>query len=542
MKPLTRLQVLEKQNKDLRVRLENRQGKSELALCSVEDEIKELRSQLDARDKVIAMLQAELASLTDENEILRQKDEASRAEIDALMGALDKAEDRAAKLEAMLKKDSTTSSKPPSTDNEFAKAKAKSGKERSGKKPGGQPGHKGHRLEPSPNPDVIVDRNPPAFCPCCDGEVLIGNDYEPRQAIDVEVIVTVTEERLHSGVCAGCGKVWQGEFSEGFKSHVGYGPSVKTMAATLNVDANVPVNKTATFISSMTDGKINMSDGTVVNIVAELAKKLAPTVQDIILMLASCGVLNIDETGMRVNGKLSWMHIISNDMYSLFGRNLTRGTPNEVMNGLILLFTGVLVHDHLSSYYKYTHLTHAECNAHILRYLKAVTEIMKHPWAQGMAKLLADSNKRKKELVESEASGMEPEELDVIRNQFTALLDQGQLEYDAATAGKKNITYYAEERRLLARLRKFMDEHLLFLANFDVPFDNNGAEQGARHLKSKLKTAGCFRSDDGIDNYATNASVFATLRKHGRNIYSAIKSTFLGDCPRFVEESYADSS
>ena len=542
MKQLTRLQILERQNKDLRARLENRQGKAELSLCAFEDGMNELKAQLAAKDKIIAMLQAGLSSLTEDYNGQRQANEEMRKEIDALRDALDKAEDRAAKLAAMLKKDSTTSSQPPSKDNAFAKAKAKSGKKRSGKKPGGQFGHKGHRLEPSPEPDIIVDRMPPISCPCCNGEVIGTEGFEARQVIDVEVIVTVTEERSHSGQCTSCGKTWSGDFSENFKSPVGYGHSVKTIAATLNADANVPINKTARFISNLTGGRISMSDGTVVNITDELAGKLGPTVQDIILMLASCGVLNVDETGMRLNGNVSWMQIISSEFFSLFGRSLKRGTPNDAMNNLILLFTGVLVHDHLISYYGYTHLTHAECNVHILRYLKAVTEIMKHPWAKDMAELLSDANKRKKELVESNKASISPKELEKIRSQYINLLNQGQSEYDAAIAGKKNITYYAEERRLLNRLRKFIDEHLLFLADFNVPFDNNGAERDAKHVKGKQKTAGGFRSDKGIDNYATIASVIGTLRKQRMNIFTAIKAAFKGDCPRFVPGSQPDSS
>lgn len=560
MRPLTPKQVLEKQNKELRIRLENRAGKAELALCAMEDEVKSLKAQLHSlekarkdeakdlevqlreKDKIVAMLQAGYSPIVAENDALRQQVESLHAEIGALQDALDKSEDRAAVLAAMLKKDSTTSSKPPSTDNDFTKAKANSEKKKSGKKPGGQPGHNGHRLEPSPEPDIIVDSMPPDTCPCCGGGVVAIDGFEPRQVIDVEVIVTVTEERSHSGRCADCGEIWSGGFSEGFNSHVGYGHSVRTMVATLNADANVPINKTARFISNLTGGRIDMSDGTVVNIVAELAGKLAPTVQDIIIMLASCGVLNVDETGMRVNGSISWMQIISSEFYTLFGRSLKRGTPNDAMNGLILLFAGVLVHDHLSSYYRYKHLTHAECNAHILRYLKAVTEIMKHPWAQDMAKLLCDANKRKKELIKSGASCMEPEELEEIRSQYAAFLNQGQMEYEAAIAGKKNIKYYDEERRLLNRLKEFIDEHLLFLADFDVPFDNNGAERSAKHVKGKQKTAGGFRSDSGIDNYAAIASVIATLRKQGKGVFAAIRDTFQGKCPRFVANLNPDTS
>jgi transposase len=284
-----------------------------------------------------------------------------------------------------------------------------------------------------------------------------------------------------------------------------------------------------------------MSDGTVVNIIDDLAGGFAGPLQDIAGALASCGVLNVDETGYRVNGNLTWMQIISSENYSLYGRSPKRGTPNEAMDSLLLLFTGVLVHDHLKSYYRYTHLTHAECNTHGLRYLKAVTEIMSHTWAKAMAGLLTDANERKKELIDAGASGMEDTELAGIRRKYTDILRQGWLEYEAAIAGKKNITYYNEERRLLNRLEDYIDEHLRFLSDFTVPFSNNGAEHGAYHLKRKHKTAGGFRSDGGVDNYAAVASVIATLRKQRTPIFPAIRNTFRGAPPRFSKPVAAGS-
>jgi transposase len=235
---------------------------------------------------------------------------------------------------------------------------------------------------------------------------------------------------------------------------------------------------------------------------------------------------NVDETSVRINGKLTWMQIISNENFSLFGRSQKRGTLNDVMNSLIMLFTGVLVHDHLKSYYGYTHLSHAECNVHVLRYLKAVTEIMKHPWAKDMADLMTEANKHKNDLLEAGVSAIPEDKLAAIRENYRSILNQGQKEYDAAVAGKKNITYFDEERRLLNRLRKYLDEHLRFLNDFSVPFSNNGAELGARHVKGKQKTSGGFRSDGGVDNYAVIASAIATLRKQRKHIYSAIRGAF----------------
>ena len=539
MKSLTRLQMLEKQNKDLRARLENRGGKAELALCAIEAEQKALKTQLREKDLAIAMLQAGYAPLEAENAALRQQVGFLLGEINALRDALDKAEDRAAKLAAMLKKDSSTSDRATSSD--FTRAKATSYKEKSGKKIGGQPGHAGRRLLPSPDPDEVIDKMPPNVCPGCGGKVVHSGQYERRQVFDLDVRIKVTEERAHGGCCGGCGLKLGGEFSEGFNSHVAYGPTIKAIAAMLNANANVPVHKTAVFLSSLTGGRVNMSDGTVVNIVSDLAERLGETVRDIVGALAACGVLNVDETGVRINGNLNWMQIISNESFTLFGRSLKRGTPNADMNGLLLLFTGILVHDHLLSYYGYAHVSHAECNVHVLRYLKAVSGIMRHEWAREMAGLLKEANKRKKDLMGAGAGSMKPDELKAFRDKYSEILAQGQKEYEAAIGGKKNITYYDEERRLLARLKAYMDEHLYFLKDFAVPFSNNIAEHGARHVKGKKNASGGFRSDRGADNYAAVASVMATLRKQGINVFSAIRDAFRGSAPRFFHTAELDT-
>ena len=536
---LTPMQVLKKENKDLRIRLENRQGKAELALCAMEDEMKRLMAELREKGKLVDMLQAGYAPLEAENSSLRQQMADLRMENSALRDALDKAEDRAARLAAMLKKDSSTSDK--STSSDFARVKATSDKEKSGKKIGGQPGHEGRRLLPSPAPDEVIDKIPPEVCPDCGGDVILSGKYESRQVFDVEVRINVKEERAHNGYCGGCGKKLKGGFSEGFNSYVGYGPMVKAIAALLNTDANVPIHQTAVFLSSVTGGRINMSDGTVVNIVSDLAGRLGETVRDIIDALAACGVLNVDETGVRINGNLNWLQIISNEHFTLFGRSPKRGTPNAEMNDLLLLFTGILVHDHLMSYYGYAHVSHAECNVHVLRYLKAVYKIMHHTWAKEMAELLKEANKRKKELMDAGIGLMNPDELKNIRMKYNEILEQGKNEYTAAIEGKKNITYYTEERRLLTRLTEYAEEHLRFLENFDVPFSNNGAEHGARHIKGKKNASGGFRTDGGVDNYAVVASVMATLRKHGMNAFSALCDTFRGSAPRFGKTTNLDT-
>ncbi len=178
-------------------------------------------------------------------------------------------------------------------------------------------------------------------------------------------------------------------------------------------------------------------------------------------------------------------------------------------------------------------MTHAECNVHILRYLKAVIEIMKHPWATDLAEFLRAANKLKKNYLAMGRHSMDENKLNSLFAHYDEILEAGRAQYAAATENKKNISYYNDERLLLLRLGEYKQEHLRFLTNFDVPFDNNGPERDARFLKGKVKVAGCFRSEEGAKSYVKIASLISTLRKQNADLYVTINDIFNGILPSF---------
>lgn len=522
---MTKLQILEKQNKDYKIRLENNAVKQEIDRAKWLEECNKLEASLKAKDSVITMLQKEIMTLTESERSLKEENK-------LLKETLEKAEDLAAQYRAMMQKDSKTSSKPPTTDG-YKKPKIYNSRKKSVKKPGGQFGHVGHTLNPYENPTNIVKKNPPLKCEC-GGEINTTDTYTAKQQVDVIVMPIITEERVYTGNCTVCGRKHRGEYSEGYVNPVQYGVGLKAMVASLNAHANVTVNKTAAFLNSVTNGLLNISDGTVVNIMHELSSGLGETIDAIKAGLIAGKILNADETGCRVNGGLDWIQIFCNELYTLFSRNTKRGSLCVENEDILLLFTGILVHDHFKSYYNYEHMTHAECNAHILRYLEAVIKIQEHRWAKEMSEFLRLTLHQKKERLAAGIPSFSEDELQEIRVRYLEILKDGQSEYDAAVAGKKNIKYYDEERCLLKRLLEYADQHLLFVNDFDVPFDNNNAEHGARFMKSKLKSAGCFRSEQGADDYARVASLIATLRKQNQNIFSTIRDIFNGIQPAFV--------
>jgi len=529
MMTMTKNQQLERQNKDLKTLLSNLKAKQELAevsyqeqlaslkndLGSMPDQIKQLREHNAKKDEIIAKQKEKIITLKNENTKLSK--------------SLEKAKQLIGKLRARLRKDSSTSDKPSSTDA-FKKPKPQSLREKSGKKPGGQPGHAGHTLPIYPNPTRIIEIKP-ENCSHCGCAVEITGDYAAKQKVDIEVIVNVTEERAFKGICPDCGKATVGEFNDGFKSQVSYGDNVKAATALISEHGFVSVSKTAEIISSLTGGAVNLSWGTVVNMQKELSRKLEDTIDIIRAGLIAGKVIGADETGCRVNGSLDWIQIFCNEDFALFGLNENRGAIDGNL-GILAYFVGILVHDHLSSYYKYATLTHAECNEHVLRVLKGLAEIFKHGWIQEMSELLKRACHEKNELVRRNETAMPQEKIEEFTKEYEAILQKGWREYSAATNGNKSSeSYYVEEKRLLARLGEFKEEHLLFLNDFDAPFTNNLSEQGIRKVKGKLKVAGCFRSLEGAIAYARIASLITTLIKQDKNVFEGIRLVYSGQSP-----------
>jgi hypothetical protein len=524
--------ILEKQSQDLRTRLENFKIKSEMKIAELMETIKQLTKSLLDKDKIVHMLQKCIEQITAENKKLHEENDEQALKIDVL-------EDKVNKLTGSLKKTSSNSGKPPASDGlKKPPAKTKSTRQKSEKKRGGQEGHEGRTLPLHTHPAVTVKNMPPEICEC-GGGIVCGDEYIAKQVIDIAVSLVVTEEQTYSGVCKNCGKRYHGAFSEKFVNPVQYGAGLKALVAMLNAYANVSMNKITEMLESITDGQICLSDGSVVNILHELSMDLEQTIEFIKQRLIESHVLCADETGCRVNGKLNWFQIFTNEEYTLFGHNAKRSSFCIQGQDLLLLFTGILMHDHLKTYYtRYadTKMDHAECNVHILRYLLAVQEIQKHAWARSMFEFLLKTNQRKQERIAAGFSAFDEQTQQNIRDEYLSILEEGQKEYETAVEGKTSITYYNEERCLLARLKEYADQHLLFVMDFQVPFGNNNAEQGARIVKGKTKSSGGFRSDKGAVDYARIASLIATLRKQKLNVAEAIEALFNGNVPSFVAD------
>ena len=294
------------------------------------------------------------------------------------------------KLEGRLSKDSRNSSKPPSSDG----LKKGKGKKRTaslrprGEKPnGGQPGHEGHRLDFSDQVDHSQSHTV-SNCPHCQ-ESLMGVEawgYEERQVFDIPAIrIEVTAHRAEIKVCPGCGQKSRGTFPSGVTQATQYGNGVKTWASYWTHQHFIPLERTAQIFEDLLGHRI--SEGMVLKAGAELDREVGPSIEAIQEQLKSCEILHLDESGLRVLGKLHWLHVASTDRLTDYGIHGKRGREGMDALGIVANFSGRAVHDHWKPYFHYD-CDHALCNAHHLRELRYIETQYGQPWATQMAQLL----------------------------------------------------------------------------------------------------------------------------------------------------------
>jgi transposase len=457
-----------------------------------------------------------------------------RVEMAALWADNERLRAENAELRARLGKNSRNSAKPPSSDG-LDKPAPKSLRTRSGRRPGGQGGHRGQTLCQVGDPAEIL-RHEPVCCRGC-GSGLAGAaevGRERRQVFDLpEITLRVREHQLIKRRC-GCGVVTGGDAPDGVAAPVQYGPAVAAIAVYLYAGQFLSKDRTATAMGELFGAA--MSGGTVAALTGRAAARLqAPggftgQVRDAI---AGASVAHFDETGMRVQGRLRWVHSASTGKYVLITVHDKRGV--EAMNaaGVLPVFTGIAVHDGWAPYDTYTAATHARCNAHLLRELQAVIDHHTATAPAGTwcwAAQAAGALRTMKHLIDDALArddgtltGLDAAAMAEAKHDFRAAARFG-VKATRGRATKLDKDHNALARRMLAR----HDDHLRFTVDARVPFDNNASEREIRMIKVRQKVSGCLRTLSGAEQFVTIRSYLATVAKHGIALLHALTQLTTG--------------
>ena len=431
-------------------------------------------------------------------------------------------------LMSRLNMNSGNSSKPPSSDA-FKKPKPKSLRIKSGKKPGGQKGHKGHGFKLPEYVDDVVEAAPSSCGGCgCDLRQENGKVASSRYEMDIPEIVlrTVRIDQVQKD-CPGCGERNLGKYPEGVNGIKQYGPNLKSFVVTLVNYGMVSIERTQEILAGAFGAA--MSQGTIQNFLYGCAEAVSGTVEEIRKAVMKSHVTNFDETGYRVEGKLSWLHTASTDKLTHITVHRKRGSEGMEAGGVLPDYVGIAVHDCLQAYFKFGCM-HALCNAHLLRELIGLYENTGQQWAKTFIGLLLRMKEEVDDYKKQGISSFPPKLLEKHSEEWDRLVTEG-LSLNPQPVRKKGQRGRLAKGKtlcLLERLAAYKEGFMFFVRDFRVPFDNNQAERDIRIAKLKQKVAGCARSVDGALAFAKITSYIQTARKQGHSIFQALRSAFLG--------------
>jgi transposase len=435
-----------------------------------------------------------------------------------------------AELKRQLAASSRNSSQPPSSDG-LNKPAPKSLRGRSGRKPGGQPGREGRTLRQVSTPDEVVVHEPGACTGC--GSTLPADGpadrFIRRQVFDIpKISVRVVEHRLVGRRCS-CGTLTTAAGPVGVSAPVSYGPHAAAIAVYLVLGQHLPVERTAALLAELFGTP--MAVGTVAAWTHRAAAGLAPFTAAALAGLARAELVHADETGLRVAGRLHWLHVACSTRFTALFCHPKRGTPGIDAAGVLPAVTGTLVHDAFAPYARYPAARHALCNAHLLRELIAVVDHhAAHPsplsgevpagwcWAQQVIEVLLALK-----AVTDTGTLPAPDILAVHRRLIVSAALIG------AAEGAPPGAVGRRHRALARRIRRRLDDYLRFATDPRVPFDNNQAERDIRMAKIKQKVSGCLRTLTGAQDFAAMRSYLSTAAKHGRQPFDVLTELTSGN-------------
>lgn len=459
-------------------------------------------------DEDVSHLNVVIDELTKENTVLRRNNQL----------LIDDNE----RLKSIINNDSSNTSLPPSSDQKTDKkdksdkpANTFNGRKKTDKKAGGQKGHKGTTLSKEDVETKIKDGK------CKHKVKKIGNasnaKYITKYVVDLDVELLITEIQIYAD------KNGKFHIPLEYRSDVTYGAELKSLIVALYSEGVMSNDRIAAFLNAASKEKLSISAGTVYECCKRFSKQSEISIEHLETEILNSSMVATDATTVTVNGKQNYIRNFSIDKAVIYCAMKSKSIPALKKLNFLSNYTGILMHDHETALYHFGS-DHAECNVHIIRYLRKNTEDTKHTWSEKMITLLCKANNERKELKANGITCFSKSKINEYEKEYNELIVLGRRE------NKTTEHKYAkkDETTLLNRLVKYKCNHLLFLHNFKVLFDDNISERDLRKVKNRQKMAGGFRKDSGHEMYCKILTMIETLKRRNMGIIHNIKLIFEG--------------
>ena len=419
------------------------------------------------------------------------------------------------KLKAQITKDNTNSSIPSSQRPNHKTPP--NNREKTGRKPGGQKGHTGHKRKKLEPTEPVHHLAPPA-CVVDNPEYYKTGKKNIKQLIRVSLKLEVIQYEADVYRHHKTRKKIHAAFPEGMVNEVEYDASVSALLSLLHSHGNMSYDKISEILSDLTGGKLRPSKGMMADLEKKFSLKSVTDRQQIFNRMLVYPYMHIDGTNVRVSGKNGQVLIETSPAGTLLyhtgvkGDEAVKGTPAEI-------YDGTAVHDGESTFFHYGN-NHQGCLVHELRYLKGSMDNEPNlTWASLMREYLqflmhyVSTEKR------NGRNELSDEERTAFINQYDEILLLAEQEYEKHPPDRR---YYVDGLNTMKRLKKRREHYLRFLSDLSIPYQNNPAELIARKEKMHSKQSGGYRSEAYSQYHCDVLSVLESNRAIGIGRYATL--------------------
>ena len=409
---------------------------------------------------------------------------------------------------ARLSKNSSTSSKPPSSDIvKPPKPPAPKG----GGKIGGQPGHPRHQREPfTPEEIDRVMAYNLEKCPDCGGPVRPTMSVAPKVIRQIELMlqpVEVAEHRAGACQCMQCGKIHYAPLPPQVEQGGLIGPQLSALVAYLKGACHASFSTIRKFFRDVL--KVKTSRGQLAKVIQKATAAMAAAYQQLQKLLPSEAKLNVDETGHKEKGKTYWTWCFRAELFTLFKIDPSRRS-DVLIEVLGQEFAGVLGCDYFSAYRKYMgefDVAVQFCLAHLIRDVKFLTTLPDQVTAAYGQRVLEGLRKLFHVIHRQE---------EMTSDRFDRALKRAR---DELIAVGKRAPQRKETQNLADRFRKHGEAYFRFITTPGIEPTNNLAEQAIRFVVlDRLVTQGT-RSEQGRRWCERIWTAMATCTQQGRSLF-----------------------
>lgn len=496
--------------------------KKENKIVDLEKELKDIKTELDEMGEIINdynKMHNEIQKYIIDLHKTKEELHKSNKEIEEYKKEIEKLKELNKKYRKRAEMNSSNSSYPSSFDKlDVKRVNSFNSRIKSNNPIGGQIGHIHH-----PRKEIIIDEKETLVKEINDS--VLDNDldykktgrFKEKVLVDINIEPKVIKYKIYEYYNSKTKQYKWSSYPSYLKDELNYGNKLKTFIVYLYSVCNVSINNIIDLISSSSNNTINISSGFISNLIKNTANLTKEEINLIENNILTSEYSHFDLTTCNINGKNKNILNISSSDASLYYLKETK-SAKDLDETLLSLLDNTLIHDHVVGFYKYGK-DHQECLAHVIRYLKQAKDFEdKIFWHDKMLSFIASIIDDKKKNIETDYL--------LVSKRYDEIIEYGKEEYKKIEIPK----YINEGKKLLKRMEKYKDNHLLFLKQ-DIPYTNNICERMLRGFKRKQKQAIVFRSNDNVESLCLILSIINTAKMNKLNPYFKILDLFNNNQP-----------